>query len=183
VLQTGVAIVEGDAAIERLIDLHFGSGEAEAASLLGDLEATALPLHDIVVADRSFVYEAADAVEAVGSRTPDDFHFARFAGKAMVVIGDELAQHGVGGVDVHCFGQPQFTGKAILEHTPETFDAAFGLRTVGGDEGDAELFESTTELGGLAFSSNLFVDRPAVVVADDSSHHILANSRRNLCGR
>ncbi len=77
--------------------MYFGSGEAEAASRLGDLEATALALHDIVVADRSFVYEAADAVEAVCSRTPGGFHFARFAGKAMVVIGDELAQHGVGG--------------------------------------------------------------------------------------
>ena len=90
----------GRRAHRALIDLYFGSGEAEAASRLGDLEATALALHDIVVADRSFVYEAADAVEAVCSRTPGGFHFARFAGKAMVVIGDELAQHGVGGVDV-----------------------------------------------------------------------------------
>ncbi len=37
--QAGVAIVERDAPVESLIDLHFGTGEAEAARLLGDLEA------------------------------------------------------------------------------------------------------------------------------------------------
>ena len=41
--QTSVAIVERDAPVEGLVDLHFGTGEAEAASLLGDLEADGLP--------------------------------------------------------------------------------------------------------------------------------------------
>ena len=51
VLQAGVAVVERDAPIESLIEVDFGSGKAEAAGLLGDLEALAFPLHDVVVAD------------------------------------------------------------------------------------------------------------------------------------
>ncbi len=47
------------------------------------------------------------------------------------------------------FGEPQFAGEAILQHTPETLDAPFGLRAVGGNEGDAELCQGPAELRGL----------------------------------
>ena len=68
--QTGVAVVERDAAIESLIELDFGSRKAEAAGLLGDLKALAFPLHDVVVADDAFVNEAADALEILRSGAP-----------------------------------------------------------------------------------------------------------------
>ncbi|HEV2195372.1 MAG TPA: hypothetical protein VGR55_07300 [Candidatus Acidoferrum sp.] len=51
VFEAGITVVERHAAIESLIDVHFGAGEAEAEGLLGDLEAAAFSLHDIVVAD------------------------------------------------------------------------------------------------------------------------------------
>src|SRR6266852_1974213 len=175
--QAGVAIVEREAPIESLVNLHFGTGEAEAARLLGDLEATAFPLHDVVVADGALVHQAADTVEAFRSSTPGGFPVAGLPGKTAVVVSDEGAQHGVGGVDVGSLGQPQFAGEAILQHAPETLDAAFGLRAVGGDEGDAQLFQGATELGGLAFSSELFFDRPAVVVADEDATMIAVKSQ------
>jgi hypothetical protein len=37
----------------------------------------------------------------------------------------------------------------------------------GGDEGDAELFESATDLSGVLFSGELFGDRPGVVIAQE----------------
>jgi hypothetical protein len=43
---------------------------------LSDLEATAFPLHDIVVADDPFVHEAANTVESVGSFPPGGCGFA-----------------------------------------------------------------------------------------------------------
>ena len=176
-LQPRVAVVERDAPIESLVDLHFGSGEAEAACLLGNLEAAALPLYDVVVADDAFVHEAADAVETVGSRTASGCVFARLPGEAAVVIGDELAQHGVGGVDVGRFGQPQFASEAILQHAPETLDATFGLRAVSGDEGDAQLFQGAAELRRLAFSRELFLDGPAVVIANEDAAVIAIESQ------
>jgi hypothetical protein len=54
--------------------------------------------------------------------------------------------------------QAQFAAQAILQHAPETLDATFGLRAVGGDKGDRELFQGATELGGLAFRSVGFRD-------------------------
>ena len=50
---------------------------------------------------------------------------------------------------------------------------------MGGDEGDAELFEGAAELGGLAFSGELFLDRPEVVVADEDAAVIAVESERD----
>src|SRR6267143_43787 len=176
-LQASLAVVERDATVEGLIDVYFGTGEAEAACLLRDLEAAAFPLHDVVVADDTFVHEAADAVESVGGFTPGGCSFACLPSETTVVVDDEFAQHGVGGIDVRRLSQAQFAGEAILQHAPEAFDAAFGLRTVGGDEGDAELFQGATELGGLALSSELFFHRPDVIVADEYAAVITVKSQ------
>src|SRR5271169_2462340 len=174
--QAGVAVVEGDAPVESLVDVYFGTSEAEAASLLGDLEAAAFPLHHVVVADDAFVHEAADALDTFRGGAPGGRGFARLPGETAVVVGDELAQHGVGGVDVGSLGQPQFAGEAILQHAPEALDATLGLRAVGGDEGDAQLFQGTAELSRLAFSGELFFHRPTVVMADEDAAVISVKS-------
>src|ERR1700675_3296212 len=118
-LQARVAVVEREAPIERLVDLHFGPGEAETTRLLGNLEATTLPLHDIVIADDAFVHGTADRFEAIRHGTPGWLLVTRSSGETTVVIGDELAQHGIGRVDVVCFSQSQFAREAIPEQTPE----------------------------------------------------------------
>jgi len=51
VLQFGFTVVESDASVERVVEVDLGTGEAEAAALGRDLEAMALPLHDVVVTD------------------------------------------------------------------------------------------------------------------------------------
>jgi hypothetical protein len=178
VLQAGVAVIERDAAVESFIDVNLGSSKAEALALLRDLEALAVPLHDVVVADHALMNEAADAVEVVRRRTPGGLHFARAAGEAAVVVGHENAQHGIGRVQIAGLSQTELAGETILEHAPESFDAALGLRTAGGDEGDAELFEGAAELSGLTFSGELFLDRPEVVVAHEDAAVIAVESQR-----
>ena len=126
-LQAGVAVVEGEAPVESLVDMDFGSSEAEAPGLLRDLEALALPLHDVVAADDAFVHQATDALEIFRSRAPGGRRVARRTGEAAVVVGDELAQHGVGGIQVGSAGQVQLTVEAILQQAPEALDAASTL--------------------------------------------------------
>ena len=179
VLQASIAVVERDAPVERLIDIHFGSGKAEALALLRDLETLAVPLHDVVVADHALMNEAADTVKIFRSRTPRGLHFAGSAGEAAIVVGEKNAQHGVGGVQIASVSQTQLAAQTILKHAPEAFDAAFGLRTVGGDEGDAELLERAAELGGLTFSGELFLHRPEVVVAYEDAAVIAVKSERS----
>src|ERR1700734_1214604 len=107
-LEPGVAIVEGEAAIESLIDLDLGSGEAEAARLRMDLQPLAVPLHDVVVANDAFVGEAADAVEVFRSRAPGLFGFAGDASEAAVVVGDEACQDAVGRIEIAGLGEAEF---------------------------------------------------------------------------
>ncbi len=105
--QAGVAVVKRDAPVERLIDVNFGSGKAEALSLLGDLEALSLPLDDVVVADDTLMDEATDAVEIFRCRPPGGLHIARPAGEAAVVVGEEETKHDVGGVQIGSLSEAQ----------------------------------------------------------------------------
>ncbi len=139
VFEASVAVVEGDPAIESLIDLDFCTSETESAVLGWDLESAALPLHDVVVADDAFVQERADAVELAGSGTPGLGGVARGACEAAVVVREEALQYRVGGGKITRIGEAEFTAQAILENPPEALDAAFGLRRLRSDEGDAEL--------------------------------------------
>ncbi len=179
VLQTGFAVKQRDASVQGLIDLNFGAGKAEALALLRDLEALTLPLHDVVVTDHALMNEAADAVQIFRGRTPGGLHFAGPAGEAAVEVGDEDAQHGVGGIEIVGLSEAEFAAQTILEHAPEAFDATFGLRTASGDEGDAELLESASELGGLTFSGELFFHRPEVVVAYEDAAVIAIEGERD----
>ena len=178
-LQSGIAVVERDATIESLVEMNFGAGEAEAAGLLGDLKALALPLHDVVVADHALMDEATDAVQIFRGGTPGGEEVAGRTGEATVVVGNKTGQDGIGRVQIGGASQAEFAGETVLEHPPEAFDAAFGLWGLGGDEGNAELFKGTAELGGLALAGELFSEGPGIVVADKDAAAIAVESQRH----
>ena len=75
--------------------------------------------------------------------------------------------------------RPEFAGEAILEHAPEAFDAAFGLRRLRGDEGDSELLKSAAKLSRLAAAGELFVDRPVIVIAGEDAAVIAVEGERD----
>jgi hypothetical protein len=182
VLQAGVAVVERDASVERLIDVDLRTRKAEALALLRDLEALSFPLHDVVVTDDALVNEAADAIQIFRRGAPCGLHVTRPTGEAAVEVGDESAQYRVGGVQIASLSEAQLAAQTILQHAPEAFDAAFGLGAAGGDEGDAELFEGASELSGLTFSGELFFQRSEVVVADEDAAVIAVEGERDTAG-
>ena len=75
-LEVVLAMVDGDVSFKRFVDSYVCSGEAEALCLGRDVEAAAVPLHDIVVADRAFVMKTADAIQFGGGGTPGLFRLA-----------------------------------------------------------------------------------------------------------
>ena len=153
---SGICVIDRDFSFERFIKLHLGPGEAEALRLGRDLEMASVPLHDVVVADAALVMKAADAIQIFGSGTPSLLRIARRTTEAAVVVGQEVAQDLVGGVQIVGTSQTQFTGKAILKGAPETLDATLGLRTLGSDVSDAELLQGAAELRGFAATGELF---------------------------
>ena len=123
--------------------------------------------------------EAADAVDIFGSGTPGFFGFARSASEAAVVVGKEAAQDLVGGIQIASASQAKFAGEAILKSAPEALDAAFGLGTLGGDVGDAELIQGAAELCGLAVTGELFFHRPVMVVANEDAVAVAVEAEGN----
>ena len=129
VFERGVAIAGRDAAIEGPMDMDFGSREAVAARLGVDLEAPAVPVHDVVVADDALVGEAADAFDTRRGRAPGFFGMAGRASEAAIAVSGEALRQAISGVPVAGLGEAEFAGGAVLQHTRQTFDADFGLGT------------------------------------------------------
>lgn len=96
--------------------MSFGVGETEAAGLLGDLKALALPLLGVVLAGHAHMDDATDAVKIFRSRTPSGADFARQTGEAAVVVGVKVLPDSVDRVQIGRCGQAQFAAKAILEY-------------------------------------------------------------------
>src|SRR5207302_9532102 len=113
VLQGGIAVIEGNAPVESLTEVDFGSGKAEALALLWDRKALALPLDDVVIADQPLMDKATDAVQIFRSRAPCSLHFTRTAGEGAVIVGHEITQHDIGGLQLAGLSQPEVAGTAI----------------------------------------------------------------------
>jgi len=113
--------------------------------------------------------KAADAIEVFGSGPPSLFCFAWRTSEAAVVVGQEAAQNLVGGVQIVGTGLAQLAGETILKGAPKTFNAAFGLRALGNDVGDAELLQRAAELCGFTAADEFFFHRPVVIVANEDA--------------
>lgn len=144
-----------------------------------DLETASLPWHDVVVAGRAFVEEAADAIHVFGSGAPSLIRFARRTTEALVIVGPEAAKDLVGGVEIRSASEAEFAGEAILKGAPEAFDAALGLGSLGSDVGDAEWIQGADELGELTVVGELFHHRPVVVVANEDAVTIPVETERD----
>ena len=125
-------VVEGQMSFQGVVELHASAGEAEALWLGRDLQAAAVPLHDVVVADDALVDETADAIQLLGSGPPSFVLFPSAASEAAVIVGHKAPQDFVGRREIASLSQAQLAAQAVLEDSPEPFDAPFGLGSAGG---------------------------------------------------
>src|SRR5258707_5079049 len=118
VLQSGGDVIKRDLAIGSVIEEDLGSGKAEAAGLVGNLEALALPLHDVVVADDTFMNEANDAIQILRSRTPSGRSRTRRPGEAAGGVGEGGTQNGLCGIPINRASQSHGAREAGLSASP-----------------------------------------------------------------
>ena len=91
--------------------------------------------------DDAGVATAQDGGEIAGGGAPSGSGVGGGAREARGEVGQERGQEGVGRGHRADVAQAQFADEAILQGLPEAFDAALGLRGVGGDVADAEVVE------------------------------------------
>lgn len=132
--------VDGDAAIEALMDLNTSVSEGSAV-LAGRRNVDHMrPEPDgVVVEDGAPVLEAEDLVEGVTAAEADPCLLTLLSAdrEAPVVSWQVVPQGLVGLLAVGGSSQTELAGQAVLEGSPEPFDAALGLRREGVDELDA----------------------------------------------
>src|SRR6266849_1287622 len=87
-------------------------------------------------------------------------------GEAVVEVGQELGEEGIGGLEGGDAAQPQFADETVWQGLPEALDAALGLGGARGDETDAELAQEAAEVGGVLGAAQLFLEDPVGIVAD-----------------
>ena len=104
--------------------------------------------------------EAASEIEAARQGAEVAHRFGGGTGEALVVVGAEAGEHGVGLLDGGGVSEAKFADQAVLTGAPDALDAALGLGRVGGDLLDAEFVEGASELGGSLFSGELFGEGP-----------------------
>ena len=100
-------------------------------------------------------------------------------GEALVVIGTEAGEHGVGLGQSSGAGEAQLADQTVLAGAPGAFDAAFGLGRVGGDLLDAEFFQRASELGRSLFSGELFGEGPMGIVALEDGVAVAVEAERD----
>jgi hypothetical protein len=103
-------------------------------------------------------------------------------GKALVVIGAEAGEHGVGFGQSGGLGEAKFADQTVLKGAPGALDAAFGLGRVGGDLLDTEFVERASELRGRLLAGELFGQGPVGVVALEDGVAIAVEAERDAVG-
>ena len=126
--------------------------------------------------------ETAGQIETTGQRAEVAGGLGGGTGEALVVVGAELLKHGVGLGQSGRPSEAKFADQAVLAGAPGALDAALGLRGVGGDLLDAELVESTSQLGGRLCSGELFGEGPVRVVALEDGVAVAVEAERNAVG-
>src|SRR5450432_1276525 len=134
--------------------------------------------HDPLVAQA----EAAGEIEAARQAAEVGSGVGGGTGEALVVVGTEAGEHGVGFGQSGGLSQAKFADQTVLTSAPGALDAALGLRRVGGDLLDAELVEGASQLSGGLFSGELFGEGPVRIVALEDGVAVAIEAERNAVG-
>ena len=112
--QHGVLIDRQEAPIEEFAELDAAAGVGAPARARGDLQPARAEADGVVAGDRHRVAAAEDPVEVPRRPPPDGDRGGGGPREAPVVVGDELRQEALGGLERREAAQPEFTGQAVL---------------------------------------------------------------------
>lgn len=130
------------------MNIDAGAGVAAARRAWLELEQCAVELERIVLADRTSVLEAADAVEIGGRGAPGRLRVSGRLREARIVAREKPIEHALGVGERAGLREPEFDDEAVLEGAEEALDPSLAFRGRGGDPANAELMQGAADLGG-----------------------------------
>src|SRR5882724_8164860 len=78
------------------------------------------------MSDDAAVATAQDSGEIAGGGAPGSGGVGGGVGEAAIIVGEELGEESIGGLEGGDAAQPQLADEAVLQRLPEAFDAACG---------------------------------------------------------
>src|SRR5258708_12765778 len=104
--------------------------------------------------------EAAGQIEAAGQAAKVGGGVGGGTGEALIEIGAEASEHGVGLFQSNGLGEAKFADQAVLKGAPGTLDPALSLRRVGGGLVAGEFLEGAPGLSGSLFCAKFLGQIP-----------------------
>lgn len=142
------AVIDGERPIQVGMDIDASAGVAAPVGAGPELQQRAVQLERIVLADRTPILEAANAIEMGGRGAPGWLGIRRRLGKAGIVAREKSIEDALGVGERAGLRKPQFDDEAVLEGAKETLDASLAFRGRGRDPADAQLMQRAPDLGG-----------------------------------
>ena len=182
--QERVSAIDAQGAIQLMGEFDGFSGIAAGAREGWQGEGMRAEGDGVVGGDDAPVLQAETAGEMEASRQAAKVRsgVGGGVGEALVIVGAEPGEHGVGLFDGGGLGEAEFADQTILASAPDALDAALGLGREGGDLLDAEFFESATELGGGLLTGELFGEGPVGIVALEDGVAVAVEAEGNAVG-
>src|SRR6266481_849346 len=175
-----VAVSENEEApVHALAHLQAAAGVGAAT---WELDPARAKTDGVVMSDDAAVATAQDSGEIAGGGAPGGGGVGGGPGEAAIIVGEELGEEGIGGLESGDAAQPQLADEAVLQRLPEAFDAALGLRGARGDEPDAELAQDAAEVCGVLGAAQLLREGPVRIVADKDVEAIAIEGQGQAVG-
>ncbi len=183
--QQSVSAIDVQGAIEMVRELDGFASVAAVSGQRGQRDRVRAQSDGVIGGDGTLIVqaEAAGQIEAAGQAAEVAGGIGGGTGEALVVIGAKAGEHGVGLLQSHGLGEAEFADQTVLAGAPGALDAALGLGRVGGDLGDAELFQSASQLRGGLFSGELLGETPVRIVALEDGVTVAVEAEGRPCAR
>jgi len=147
--------------------LRHGRGHITGSLPIGlNLDTVLSEAERVIHANGAQIFERKHCVEIDCWWLPinNDIVFRRH-GKASVIAGQELTQHGIGLMQVGDTMQAEFTDEAVLKGTKQSFNPSFRLWRMRGDRLDVQLPQQSSKLRAIGLSIELVGDRQLSISA------------------
>src|SRR6266851_615723 len=109
-----------EAPVQTLAHLETTAGVGAAAR---QLDPAGAEVDGVVVSDHASVATAQEGGEIAGGGAPGGGGGGGSPGEAVVEVGQELGEEGIGGLEGGDAAQPQFADETVLQGLPEALDA------------------------------------------------------------
>ena len=133
----------------------------------------------VVPSDHALIAAGQDVIDVTRGGPPSGVLGAGRLSEAAIVVGDECGKERVGLFHRGDGVESQLGHQSILKDGPHPFDPAFGLRALGGNEGNAEFLEDEAKVSGRLAAGQLLFERPVIVGADQRGEAIAIQSQRH----